>query len=150
MTLPAQQIIEAIKTRLVGNTDADDRVYSDRLWPLDDGKLPAWRVFDLSEDVKVETVHWPVVQEHTMTVAIEACAKAVAGIDTTLNTLRLQAYQCLFDTQGHATLSLDVDMDLRGTGPMQPIEGADRQIASRTVQLGVRYRTHAHQPETIV
>jgi hypothetical protein len=148
--LVAQQIINAIVARLSGNTDAGTRVYTDRLWPLTEGLLPAWRVFDLSEEVAPGTVHWPVVQEHEMTVALQACAEAVSGIDAQLNTLRLQALQCLFDTQGHATLALDVQMEQRGTGPMQPIEAADRQVAQRTLQLSVRYRTRADQPETIV
>jgi hypothetical protein len=150
MSLPEQQIVEAISARLSGNTGAGTRVYSDRLWPLTEEKLPAWRIFALEEQVKVETIHWPVLQEHELMVGLQACAQAVSGIDATLNTLRLQALQCLFDTQGHSTLSLDVQMELRGTGPMQPIETADRQIAQRTVQLSVRYRTHANQPEVIV
>lgn len=150
MSIVAQQVVAAIAARLSGNTSAGARVYTDRLWPLTDGLLPAWRVFDLSEEVETTTVHYPPVQEHQMNVALQACAEAVTGIDAQLNTLRLQALQALFDTQGHSTLGLDVQMEQRGTGPMQPIETADRQIAQRTVQLSVRYRTRANQPETIV
>lgn len=148
--LAAQQIIAAIAARLSGNTAAGTRVYTDRLWPLTEEKLPAWRVVDLSEEVTAATVHWPVVQQHEMLVGLQACAEAVSGIDAQINALRLEALQCLFDTQGHSTLALDVQMAQRGTGPLQPIESADRQIAQRTVQLSVSYRTRADQPETIV
>jgi hypothetical protein len=149
--LCSQQIIEAIKTRLLSGTDADNRVYADRLWPLTEDKLPAIRLYELRERVEPKTVHFPVLEEHELEVGVELCAKSVSGIDGVLSALKLQALQCLFDTQPHSTLGFtNVRMSHAGTGPMQPIETAASQIAQRTLQLSVRFSAFAHQPETFV
>jgi hypothetical protein len=150
MTLAAQTVVAAIAARLSTRTAAGTRVYTDRLYPITEDLLPAWRITDLSEQVEDMTVHWPPVQKHTMIVGLQACVVAASGIDATFNALRLQALQALFDTQGHSTLGIDVQMMERGTGPLEPIEAADRQIAQRTIQLSVIYRTRADNPETIV
>jgi hypothetical protein len=149
--LCSQQIIEAIKTRLLNGTDADARVYSDRLWPLDEGKLPAIRVYELAERVDPQTVHSPIMEAHELDVAIELCALAATGIDATIATLKLQVLGCLFDTAAHASLGLtNVRAQHVGTGPLQPIESATSQIAQRTVKLTVSYSAFSDQPETFV
>jgi hypothetical protein len=149
--LCSQQIIEAIKTLLLNGTDADSRVYADRLWPLDEGKLPAIRLYELRERVTPQTVHWPVLEQHELDVGIELCAASASGIDAALSALKLQVLGCLFDTQPHATLGFtNVLLMQQGTGPMQPIETATSQLAQRTVQLSARFSAFAHQPETFV
>jgi hypothetical protein len=149
--LCSQQIIDAIKTRLLSGTDADARVYADRLWPLDEGKLPAIRLFELNEKVTPKTVHWPVLEEHELEIGVQLCANAVSGIDAVLSALKLQSLQCLFDTQQHSTLGFtNVRLTHAGTGPMQPIETAQSQIAQRTLHLSARFSAFAHQPETFV
>jgi hypothetical protein len=127
-------------------------VYSDRLWPLTDSKLPALRVFVHEEEVAPQVVHFPALQEHNVKLGVQMCAEAVSGIDAVLNALKLQIVGALFDTVEHATLNLAdyLEMTLAGTGPLQPIESADRQIAQRTLLLAVRYRTFSNAPEVIV
>lgn len=147
--LCSQQIIEAIKLRLLNGTDADARVYADRLWPLDEGKLPAIRIYELSESVQTVTIHWPVLESHELDVAIELCANDMTGIDATLAALKLQVLSLLFDTEAHASLGLiNVRLLHSKTGPMQPIEGATSQIAQRTLQVTAYYSAFAHEPET--
>jgi hypothetical protein len=149
--LCSQQIIEAIKTRLLSGTDADARVYADRLWPLDEGELPAIRLYELREQVTPETIHFPVLEKHELEVGIELCAASAAGIDAVLAALKLQVLQCLFDTQPHSTLGFtNVRCAHTGTGPMQPIETATSQLAQRTLQVTARFSAFAHQPETFV
>jgi hypothetical protein len=149
--LCSQQIIEAIKTRLLNGTDADNRVYADRLWPLDEGKLPAIRLYELREQVTPQTVHWPVLEKHEMDIAIELCGSAVSGIDSVLASLKLQVLQLMFDTQAHTTLGFtNVRVMHSGTGPMQPIETATSQLAQRTVTVTAQFSAFAHQPETFV
>jgi hypothetical protein len=149
--LCSQQIIEAIKTLLLNGTDADNRVYADRLWPLDEGKLPAIRLYEQREQVTPQSIHWPVLEVHELDIAIELCASAANGIDATLAALKLQVLGRLFDTQPHATLGFtNVRVSHAGTGPMQPIETATSQLAQRTVQVTARFSAFAHQPETFV
>jgi len=147
--LCSQQIIESIKARLISGTDAGTRVYADRLWPLDEGKLPAIRIYELEEKVESTTVHWPVLEAHTLQVAIELCANTLTGIDATLSGLKLQVLKRLFDTQDHASLGFtNVELTHVATGPMQPIESATSQIAQRTLQVNASFSAFAHEPET--
>ena len=146
--LASQQIIEALKTRLAGNTDAGSRVYSDRAFPLDEAKLPAIRIFELEEQITPQTVHYPVLQQHDLAIAVEHCVKDTAGVDATLAALRLQTLTALFDTAAHATLGIaGLQIQQRGVGPLQPLEGSDIQIAQRTEQLNAQYRTFSNAPE---
>lgn len=149
--LCAQQIVEAIKTRLLNGTDAGNRVYADRLWPLDEGKLPAIRLYELAEKVTPQSIHWPVLEQHDLDVGIELCAESASGIDAALSTLKTQALSRLFDTLPNATLGFtNVMLTQRGTGPMRPIETATSQLAQRTVTVSARFSAFAHQPETFV
>lgn len=146
-----QQIIDAIKTRLLNGTDADNRVYSDRLWPIDEGKLPALRVYAMEDKVAPQTVHYPVLEKHELDVAIELCALATSGIDATINALKAEVLARLFDTLPHATLALkNVQLVQGGTGPLQPIETATKQLAQRTLKVTAHFSAYAHQPETFV
>lgn len=146
-----QQIIAAIKALLLNGTAADNRVYADRLWPLDDGKLPAIRLYELQDEITPQTVHWPVLEQHELSIGIELCAIAATGIDAELAAIELEVLGRLFDTQQHATLGFtNVDLTNAGTGPMRPIETATSQLAQRTVQVKARFSAFAHQPETFV
>lgn len=147
--LAAQQIVAAIVARLIAaGTAAGSNVFSDRLWPLDAPRLPAFRVFESADDIEIETIHWPQLQKHATDIVIEACASAASDIDATLAALRLQAEQALFDTIDHATLGLSgVTTYLRSVGPMRPIEAAEKQIAAREIHINAQYRTLANAPE---
>jgi hypothetical protein len=146
-----QQIIEAIKALLVNGTDADNRVYADRLWPLDEGKLPAIRLYELQDEITPQTLHWPVLEQHDLDIGIELCAIAASGIDAVLAALELQVLGRLLDTQPHSTLGFtNVRVTHAGTGPMKPIETATSQLAQRTLQVKARFSAFAHQPETFV
>ena len=146
-----QQIIEAIKTRLIGNTSALANVVSDRLFPLTKETLPAIRIYELHDEIEQMTVHWPQLEQHDTAVGLEVCAQSVSGIDEALSALRLEVLGELFDTLPHATLGfVNVELAYRGCGPMQPIESADTQIAQRTLQLSARFSAFANAPETFV
>jgi hypothetical protein len=145
--LAAQQIIEAIKTRISGNTDAGTRVYADRLYPLTEELLPAWLVFPVEENLEPQSVHWPLLRQHRMSTVLQANAKAVSGYDAALSALRLQAVQALFDTSAHATLGISgVQMHERGwrTGAA---ERNDVQLAQGALHLEITFRTLADAPE---
>lgn len=149
--LCSQQILNAIKALILNGTDADNRVYADRLWPLDEGKLPAIRLYELREQVTPQTVHFPVLEQHDLDIGIELCAASTSGIDAVLAALKLQVLGRLFDTQPHSTLGFtNVRLTHTGTGPMQPIETATAQLAQRTLQVSARFSAFAHQPETFV
>lgn len=147
--LCSQQVVEGLKARYVAaGTAAGARVYSDRLYPLTDDKVPALRLYALQEEITPETVHFPVLQKHDLTIGVEHCAQAVSGIDATIAGLQLQTKQAVFDTLPHATLGIaGLLLTEMGSGPLQAVEGADVQIAQRTTQLSATYRTFANAPE---
>jgi len=145
-----QQVIAAVQARLVGNTDAGSRVYTDRLWPMAEADLPAWKVYPLSESVEQQTVHYPSLGRHRLTLALVACAAAVAGIDAVMAALRLQAELALFATLEHATLNpLGVQMALRSAIVQLGEPGGDKQIAELALSLEIEFNTLANAPETL-
>jgi hypothetical protein len=150
--LCSQQIIGALKARYVAAaTDAADRVYTDRLFPLTEGKLPALRIYQQQDDVTPETVHFPVLEKHELTIGVEHCAAEASGIDDVLADLLLQTKQAVFDTLPHATLGINgLVLTERGTGPLEPADGAEIQIAQRTLHLNAQYRSFANAPEVFV
>lgn len=146
----AQQVIEAIKARLVaGPTDAGARVYTDRDFPLGTEQLPAWLVYALDEPIEPDTVHWPQQRRHTLLVALRACAQRTSadGIDTVLHRMRLQAEQCLFDTLEHATLApLAVPLQLKRARP-EFGQRLDVQTGEIELQIEAPFSTLANAPE---
>lgn len=147
MSTCAQQVVEAVKALLLNATAADSRVYTDRLWPFDEGRLPALRVYDDGEELEPVTVHWPQLRQHELMVDVELCAKAASGIDATLAALRLAAEQALFVANGTLGLA-GVDATVKSLGPLEPVEHADLQIAKRTLRIQARYRSFANTPDT--
>jgi hypothetical protein len=145
----AQQVLAALKARYIAAaTAAGDRVYTDRLFPLTEEKVPALRLYVQQEDISPETVHFPVLQKHELTIGVEHCDRAVSGIDDVIAALQLETALAVFDTLPHATLGINgLQLTERGSGPLLPIEGADVQIAQRTTQLNAQYRTFANAPE---
>lgn len=80
-----RQIREAVATALTGLTSTGSRVYPNRLYPIADGDLPALRVFVDNEESNAQSIHQPYLQERTLRLQVEGCAKANAALDSTLD-----------------------------------------------------------------
>jgi hypothetical protein len=59
MTHARTQIRQAVVALLTGNTEAGNRVFSSRVHPLDDAKLPALLVFTPQETIGDRTMQRP-------------------------------------------------------------------------------------------
>mgnify|MGYP000246369384 CR=1 FL=1 len=74
-----KQIRDKVETLLTGLSTSGARVYANRLQPLLDANLPGLRISADSETAAPQTIHAPYLQERTLNVAIECCAKAASN-----------------------------------------------------------------------
>lgn len=80
-----RQIREAIATAVTGLATTGSRVFQSRVYPLEDGDLPALRVTTLGETVDSLSLGAPRIQERRLRVTVEIVARAVADVDDTLD-----------------------------------------------------------------
>ena len=125
MALASAQVIDAVVTRLSGNTPASTRVYASRLWPLAEADLPAWRVSAGDE-------------------------KANADADDAMHAMAEQALTALYDTQPHATLGLSVQSNHPARIERDVVSEGQANLGRITVELSIKYRTAANQPGTLI
>ena len=88
-------IRNAMTARLTGLTTSGARVYPSRIHPLADANLPCLRVFIDDEQARVETISLnPIISRQAM-LRVEAAAKAVSGLDETLDTMAAEVETAL-------------------------------------------------------
>lgn len=75
------QIRAALVAALTGLTSTRARVYANRLYPLGEDDLPALRVSLDDERVEIGSIHAPALLERRLTLVVECCALANAGLD---------------------------------------------------------------------
>jgi hypothetical protein len=81
-----RQLRDAVVTRLTGLATTGANVYAHRAYPLERAKLPALRVYTVSETVEIVTIHAPMVQDRNVEVRVEGVeAAAEADLDDTLD-----------------------------------------------------------------
>ncbi|HEX6828793.1 MAG TPA: hypothetical protein VF104_07425 [Burkholderiales bacterium] len=83
-----RQIREAAAALLTGLATTGGHVYASRVHPLSDGELPALRIYATEETSEPEGINPPDLPkyfERRLTLVIEACAKAGADLDDTLD-----------------------------------------------------------------
>lgn len=90
-----RQIREAVKAQLTGLTTTATRVYPNRLQPLGDGNLPGLRIFMDDEEATALTMHSPYMQERTLTLIVECCAKVSDALDNTLDQISKEVENAL-------------------------------------------------------
>lgn len=79
-----KQIRDALKTALTGLATTGSRVFANRVWPLTAADLPAIRLFTDDEEAEQSGLlgQW---RQRTLSLMVEACAKANANLDDTLD-----------------------------------------------------------------
>lgn len=82
-----QQIREAAAALLTGLATTGAHVFQSRVYPLQDADLPALRIYATEEVSDPVGIHAPKLLERRLTLVIEACAKAGADLDDTLDTI---------------------------------------------------------------
>lgn len=153
MPLASAQIVDAIAARLSGAsiTPAGTRVYTSRAWPLQEDQLPAWRVTAEAEDIEPQTMHYPELLEHTLTVELEGTVQATADVDDAMHAMALAALQRLFGTQANAILApLNVSRFQPASIQRLFTTQGESRLAQVVVSLTVVFNTYINDPTVIV
>jgi len=90
MTHPRQTIRESLVTLLTGLPLTGSRVYGSRLSPVEEGSLPALRIYADSEQASPLVIHAQTTRERDITYRIEIVARANADLDDALDAIAEQ------------------------------------------------------------
>ena len=77
----------AIVARLTGLTTTEDRVYPNRIYPLQGQDLPGIVVKTQEPEIAVSTIHGPAVYERKVSVVVRGYEKAVTDLDASLDAI---------------------------------------------------------------
>lgn len=150
MALASAQVIDAVVTRLTGATDAGSRVYASRLHPLSVGELPAWRVVADDEEIEPETVHYPAIQAHRLTVRCDGYVQALANMDDAMHDMAEDALAALYGTQSNTALGLSIQANHVRRIAREVVNEGAADLGRVTLELLIQYRTAANSPGTII
>lgn len=95
MTHARTQLRQAVVSLLTGNTTAGNRVYSSRVYPLDEPKLPALLVFTPQDDMEKPSMQRPRTQHRNLQLVIEGYVKARGDIDVEADALALEVEELI-------------------------------------------------------
>ena len=142
-------IRSAIATRLTGLTTTGARCYPSRVQPLADANLPCLRVYLDEEEIVAETFTADPLLDRRAVLRVECCAKAVASLDATLDTMVAEVEAAIAGGDGSfggllksrpLPQSIAVDLD----------EGLEKPVGIATVTFDANYFTVASAPGTAV
>ena len=151
MALASAQIVDAIVTRLSGNTPASTRVYASRVHPLTTAELPAWRVFADEETIVTQTVHFPAVLEHALSVQCDGYVQANSSMDDAMHAMAEQALIALYDTLAHLTLGItNLSVNAPQRIEREVVNEGQANLGRIGLSLLLRYRTAQNDPATII
>lgn len=141
-----KQIRAALVTKLTGLTTTASRVYANRLQAMQDANLPGLRIYLDNEDAETLTVDSPYVQGRTLTLTVEACAKAASGLDDTLDLIGKEVEIALSTgiTLGSRTL------DVFYAGMRFDDEQLDKPVGVKRLQFSIPFRSMHNAPDALI
>ena len=142
MALAAAQVIDAIAAKLVPVSITGGRVITDRVTPIAEDQMPAWRVIAGDEPFQPSTLDG--IEQHQLTVDLRGICRAVAGLDDLMNALAAAAL-----TAVHATPITSVLLDTDGIARGMASEG-ESAVGVVTVRLRATFFTLKSAPETLL
>lgn len=140
----------AIASRLTGLATTGARCYPSRIHPLADANLPGLRVYLDGEEVEQMTIHPAPVLRRIPELVVECCAKAVSGLDSTLDTMLAEVETALATApdatyggliKAHPALSgVEMDMD----------DGLEKPVGLLRARFRITYFTTATNPAAAI
>jgi len=141
--LASAQVRAAVATLLEGVALTSGAVHAGRYHPLAESELPAWLIFIEGDDIELQDMHWPPVEQHTLDLAAECKLRSVTDLEGQLDTAELQAMAALF-----ASAPL---YDLQVTSiTRNPQRDGEAAVATLRLNLQATYFTPQGEPETIL
>lgn len=141
------QIRQAVVALLNGNTEAGNRVFSSRVHPLDDAKLPALLVYTPQENIGERSMQRPRTQQRQLQLAVEGYLKARGDIDAEADALALEVEQLIAADPTLAGLVKDIMLESTAT---QLSGEGERPVAVITLTFAVLYCVKENAPQTPV
>lgn len=143
-----QAIREALVSALVaGATPAGDRVFKTRLAPMRDAELPAISVYTLDEETdQASRKTSPRELKRSVSVAIEAWAKAGTNVDDTLDDLALAIETAMDADQNLGATAFDSVLTRTEIG--LKLDG-DRPMGCAHLEYEVTYHTDLRVTEPV-
>lgn len=141
------QIRQAVVALLNGNTEAGNRVFSSRVHPLDDAKLPALLVYTPQENIGERSMQRPRTQQRQLQLAVEGYLKARGDIDAEADALALDVEQLIAADPTLAGLVKDITLESTAT---QLSGEGERPVAVITLTFAVLYCVKENAPQTPV
>ena len=140
-----RQIRVAAVAALTGLSTTGARVYASRVYPLQDADLPALRIYTQEEAVQLASLGVSRRRERTLDLVVEACAKAVSGLDDTLDQIQKEVEIALDANQGLGGLCKYVELK----GVADALEGeAEKPVGVKRMVFEVLYYTALGAPDT--
>jgi hypothetical protein len=141
------QIRQAVVALLNGNTEAGNRVFSSRVHPLDDAKLPALLVYTPQENIGERSMQRPRTQARQLQLAMEGYLKARGDIDAEADALALEVEQLIAADPTLAGLVKDISLESTAT---QLSGEGEKPVAVITLTFAVLYCVKENAPQTPV
>lgn len=141
------QIRQAVVALLNGNTEAGNRVFSSRVHPLDDAKLPALLVYTPQENIGERSMQRPRTQQRQLQLMVEGYLKARGDIDAEADALALEVEQLIADDPTLAGLVKDISLESTAT---QLSGEGEKPVAVITLTFAVLYCVKENAPQTAV
>ena len=153
IVLASQQVLERMAQLLVlAGTDADDRVHTDRFYPVD--TYPAIRLQVADEDLAAddsEDITWPRTRQHTLQVDVQAHCQATGGLDAHMADQARQILLALEGTAAAATLQPLPNCHLQAQSiRYQATSDGQAANGTATVRIEVIFSTLSNDPTTII
>ena len=141
------QIRQAVVTRLKDHTSAGSRVYTSRVYPLDDPKLPALLVYTPHEDMEPPSMQRPRTQRRSLQLVIEGYVKARGDIDADADALAVAVEKIIGADPTLGGLAKDA---MLATTATQLSGDGERPVAVITMTFAVLYCVKENAPDTLV
>lgn len=140
-----KQIRDKIETALTGLTTSGARIYANRIQPMADANLPGLRIYADEESAEVQTMHAPYLQERTLRLSVECCAKATTALDDTLDLMSKEVEVAL---AAGITISSRVLVPIY-TGMSFDDEQSDKPVGVKRLNFSVTYSGMSNAPDTL-
>ena len=140
-----KQIRAAVVAKLNNLTTSGSRVYANRLQPLPDALSPTLLVTLDEETATQATFHTNPIYERELRLSVAAIAKAVSGLDDTLDLMSKEVEVALAGgiTVGSRTL------DVFYTGMSFDDEQSDKPVGIKRMNFSITYAAASNAPDVL-
>lgn len=139
-----RQIRDQVVTMLTGLATTGSRVYASRVYPFAASDLPCLAVMALTESSEPDSLTRPRGLTRTLTLAIEARARASADLDDTLDAIAKEVEEALGADPTLAGLAKDSYL---AATEIELSAEADAPHGLMRLELAVEYRTAENAPD---